>query len=31
MANEKTNEFTIYAILCQNVAIFYRQELADFF
>ena len=24
--NEKTNELTIYEILCQNVTIFYRQE-----
>ena len=29
--NEKTNELTIYGILCQNVTIFNRQELASFF
>ena len=28
---EKTTELTIYAILCQNVTIFYRQELSPLF
>ena len=28
---ETTNELTIYAILCQNVTIFYRQKLASLF
>ena len=27
ISNEKTNELTIYGILCRNVTIFYRQEL----
>ena len=31
ISNETTNELTIYAILCQNVTIFYRQELASLF
>ena len=31
ISNEKTNELTIYGILCRNVAIFYRQELASLF
>ena len=26
--NETTNELTIYTILCRNVTIFYREELA---
>ena len=26
-----TNELTIYVILCQNVTIFYRQELGSLF
>ena len=30
-SNEKTNELTIYGTLCQNVTIFYRQELASLF
>ena len=29
--NKRTNELTIYAILYQNVTIFYRQELASLF
>ena len=29
--NEKTNELTIYAILCQNITIFYRRELSYLF
>ena len=29
--NEKTNQVTIYGILCRNVIIFYRQELASLF
>ena len=29
--NEKTNESTIYRVLCRNVTIFYRQELASLF
>ena len=29
--NEKPNELTIYEILCRNVTIFYRQELASLF
>ena len=28
ISNEKSNKFTIYRILCRNVTIFYRQELA---
>ena len=31
ISNEKTNELTIYGILCRNVTIFYRQELASLF
>ena len=31
ISNEKTNELTIYGILCQNVTIFYWQELASLF
>ena len=31
ISNEKTNELIIYPILCQNVRIFYRQELASLF
>ena len=31
ISNEKTNELTIYKILCQSVKIFYRQELASLF
>ena len=30
-SNEATNELTISGILCQNVTIFYRQELASLF
>ena len=29
--NEKTNELTIYAILCRNVTIFHQQKLASLF
>ena len=29
IANEKRNELTIYAILCQNITIFYQKELAS--
>ena len=29
--NEKTNELTIYGILCRNITILYRQELASLF
>ena len=29
ISNKTTNELTIYATLCGNVAIFYRQELAS--
>ena len=29
ISNEKTNQLTIYGILCQNVTIFYREELAS--
>ena len=28
---KKTNELIIYGILCRNVTIFYRQELASLF
>ena len=28
MSNEKTNELTIYGILCRNVTVFYRREIA---
>ena len=31
ISNEKTNELTIYGILCRNVTIFYQQELASLF
>ena len=31
ISNEKGNELTIYAILCRNVTIFYRQKLASLF
>ena len=31
ISNEKTNELTIYGILCQIVTLFYRQELASLF
>ena len=31
MSNEKINELTIYEILCQNITIFYQQELASLF
>ena len=31
ISNEKTNELTIYRMLCQNVTISYWQELASFF
>ena len=31
ISNENTNELTICAKLCQNVTIFYRQELASLF
>ena len=31
ISNEKTKELTIYGILCWNVTIFYRQELASLF
>ena len=31
ISNEKTNELTIYAIVCQNVTKFCHQELASFF
>ena len=31
ISNETTNRLTIYAILCQNVTTFYRQELAVLF
>ena len=29
ISNEKTYELTIYGILCRNVTLFYRQELAS--
>ena len=29
--NEKADELTIYAILCRNVTMFYRQELTSLF
>ena len=29
--NEKTNELTIYTILCPNVTIFHRQKLSNLF
>ena len=31
ISNKKTNQLTIYGILCQNVVMFYRQELASLF
>ena len=31
ISNEKTNELTIYAILCRNVTVFYQQNLASLF
>ena len=31
ITNEKTNELTIYGILCRNVTIFYGQELPSLF
>ena len=31
ISNEKTNELTIYEILCRNVTIYYWQELVSFF
>ena len=31
ISNEETNELTIYGILCRNVTIYYRQELASLF
>ena len=31
ISNEKTNELTIYGILCWKVTIFYRQELVSLF
>ena len=31
ISNETINELTIYAILCRNVTIFYRQELGSLF
>ena len=31
ISTEKSNELTIYGILCRNVTIFYRQELASLF
>ena len=31
ISNEKTNELTIYGILCRKVTILYRQELASLF
>ena len=31
ISNETTNELTLYAMLCENVKIFYRQELASLF
>ena len=31
ISKEKTKELTIYGILCRNVTIFYRQELASLF
>ena len=31
ISNEKTNELTIYGILCWNVTILYRQELVSLF
>ena len=31
ISNEKINELTIYGILCRNMTMFYRQELASLF
>ena len=31
ISSEKTNELTIYAILCRNVTIFYQPKLASLF
>ena len=31
ISNETTNKLIIYAILCRNVTLFYRQELASLF
>ena len=31
ISDEATNELTIYAILCRNVTVFYRQQLASLF
>ena len=31
ISNETRNKLTIYGVLCRNVTIFYRQELASLF
>ena len=31
ISNEETNKLTIYSRLCQNITIFYRQEIASLF
>ena len=31
ISNEKTNALIIYGILCRNVTVFYRQEVASLF
>ena len=31
ISNEKTNELTIYGVLCRNVTTFYRQEVPSLF
>ena len=31
ISNEKTNTLVIYGILCRNVTMFYRQEIASLF
>ena len=31
ISNETTNELTIYAILCRNVTVFHRQQIASLF
>ena len=31
VSNEKTNELTVYGILCQNITMFYWQELVSLF
>ena len=31
ISNEKTDELTMYRMLCQNITIFYRKELVFFF